>query len=160
MSLSRFSNRWSWGGVLVLAAACSDGPCFNGPCPLPATAVLTLTSATSTGIVTGATVQDGPNTIPCQPGSCVVLGYGGTHQFVISAPGFQNASVTAVVNETDPKCGCPTVDTAHLNVVLVPTSLECCNVSEKLWRPATLSPTAAQSGAVAALGPSARSGVR
>jgi hypothetical protein len=87
---------------------------------------VTVTNAASGGAVPTAVIQLGgqsTSSIPCSssPTVCAVPGYRGTYSVMVSAPGFQSKTQTITVAGTEgEECHCPTVETGHVNVALVP----------------------------------------
>jgi hypothetical protein len=52
--------------------------------------------------------------------SCLVPGYSGTYNLELLAPGFEDKTLSVTVPGTTPACGCSSVATQHVNVVLMP----------------------------------------
>jgi hypothetical protein len=113
--------------LALLAMSCGDSgggaSCLALPCPLPFAVIITVTSSVASAQVSGVTMHSqGPMTGdgPCNGGTCYVPGGAGSYVVDISAPGFTTAHVSVSVTGTAAKCGCGSVDTAHLSVSLVP----------------------------------------
>ncbi len=102
--------------------------CFPPPCPIPVAVDLRVTSLAG-GPVPGLTVDlagSGSGSVPCNVeetrNRCVVPGGYGTYHLRVAAPGFQTADLTVVVaGSAAPRCGCETVQTQEVEVVLAPT---------------------------------------
>jgi hypothetical protein len=114
--------------LLAGATACASGSadCVIPPCALPVAVTVAVTSSISGGAVAGSFVQARgySSPLPCNqsPGTtCYVLGSAGTYQLDIGAPGFQTVHIAVEVKGTSAKCGCGTVEAAHLSIALVPT---------------------------------------
>ena len=115
--------------IATLAAACgSDSrPCIVTPCPMQFAAVVTIASSASSAPVSGAFVNEvAPSASTqnlCNGDSCYVPGGPATYQLDVGAPGFTTQHLTVTVTGTsEQKCGCGSVDTKQLMVVLVPAS--------------------------------------
>jgi len=116
---------------MVLTACGSDAiDCVLPPCLYPTAVIVTVTSASATQPLTdGVFLKEmAPSTMDasCSPGptaTCYVPGMAATYQLQIGSPGFQ--VVTKTVNVTadpTPKCGCPKINTVHLDVSLSPST--------------------------------------
>jgi hypothetical protein len=110
---------------MPITMACSSGECIIPPCVAPVAITLTVTSANSTGGLTGSFVLAPGYTSPIQctqsPGTtCTVFGNPGTYELDIGAPGFTTTHRSVVVMGTSAECGCPSISTQHLDVSLAP----------------------------------------
>lgn len=106
-------------------AACRGQDCLALPCALPVAIIITLTDAAGAPPPSGSTVHVSgalAGTVPCDGGTCIVPGTAGTYALDVAAPGFQSAQRTVTVHGMSPECGCPTVDTERVNVVLLRSS--------------------------------------
>lgn len=113
--------------IPLMVLACKTDCIPTADCALQIALTVSVTSSTSGAPVTGSFVQvqspQSTTPIPCNqaPGtSCEIRGYAGTYVVVVGAPAFQSAQRTQVVGGNDPRCGCATVDTRHIDVALVP----------------------------------------
>jgi hypothetical protein len=114
--------------IAVGASRCSSPECVHPPCALPTAILLSVTSAAGEPITGSSADVSGAVTITpalkCNTGSlanmCTVLGGAGTYAVRVSAPGFQTVEQAVVVTGSQPPCGCGTVDTRMLTIVLVP----------------------------------------
>lgn len=52
----------------------------------------------------------------------MIPGPPGTYTLTVTAPGYQTLQRTVEVQGTNPPCGCPTPQTEHVTVVLLPAS--------------------------------------
>jgi hypothetical protein len=113
--------------VLGFAACGHDAPeCLALPCAIPLAVQINVTSArggpvadvavTISGAVTGAASCNTDATATV----CYVAGVAGTYELETTAPGFEPVRRTVTVSGTSPECGCPTVTTVRLDVVLDP----------------------------------------
>jgi len=96
--------------------------CLQTPCPLPIALAVVVTSGSSGGGVTGASVAvsgAGLSTVPCDS-SCIIPGYAGNYTLVVSAPGYQSTQRTVLVQGSSPSCGCASAQTEHVSFVLTP----------------------------------------
>jgi hypothetical protein len=66
----------------------------------------------------GAAVGSGQCLADQSATSCLVPGYSGTYNLQFVAPGFEDKALTVTVTGTTPACGCSSVATQHVNVVL------------------------------------------
>jgi hypothetical protein len=125
---STFATLTRGGALSVALAACSHD-CVALPCTAPIAVFLTVTASGSSASISGAVVNASgalSETIPCssQPTGavCVIGGYAGTYNLAVAAPGFQSVMRTVVVAGDAPSgCGCPSIDTQHISIALVPT---------------------------------------
>lgn len=116
--------------LLSLNAGCGHSAqpeCVALPCALPVAIGVSVTSSKG-GPVPGLTLTLSgaeSGSAQCDVGdsatSCTVPGVSGTYGLQLSAPGFQGKTLSVVVPGTSPACGCPTVDTQQVSVVLEPT---------------------------------------
>jgi hypothetical protein len=115
-------------GVLnaVLAGCGRDGEsdCVVHPCPLPLAIAISVTAATG-GPVAGVSVEisgAATGSMQCNTSStataCAFPGMPGTYNLKVSAPGFLTVTQVVTVQGSAPPCGCPTVFTQHLDLVL------------------------------------------
>ena len=58
-------------------------------------------------------------TVPCDA-SCFIPGYAGSYTLTATAPGYQTVKQTVVVQGSSPACGCATVQTKQVSLVLAP----------------------------------------
>ena len=100
--------------------------CLALPCALPLAIEVRIT-AVGGGPLTGAALQvTGVVTasIPCDAGPtgnmCPVPGVAGAYDLEAKASGFQTVRRSVTVKGTTPECGCPTVETARLDLALTP----------------------------------------
>ena len=110
-----------WAVLGLASAGCRQHECLALPCALPVAIVITATAADGGAPVSDAAVQVSgalTSTLPCPGGTCRVPGTAGTYTLDVHAPGFQAAQRTVTVGGTNPACGCPTVETAQVNVAL------------------------------------------
>ena len=128
MSIIRRTPLLPLAALSAAFAACGahdDRECLHPPCAIPAAIIINVTAGVGGGPISGAFVRVSGaivSTIPCDggPGStCYVPGLAGTYSLEVGAPGFQTAPRTVVVQGTNPECGCPTVNTEHLDMALV-----------------------------------------
>jgi len=78
--------------------------------PVPA---LTMT-------LSGAVSGSGPCTVGASSTTCRVPGMPGTYTLRLAAPGFQEKTLGVEVQGSTPACGCASVQTQQLDVVLTP----------------------------------------
>jgi len=116
-------------GLIVLAVlgvgltSCGH-ECPALPCALPIAITISVTKAAAGGPVEGATVQvtgAATTSMPC-PALCRVPGTAGTYNLDVTAPGFAPVRRTVVVEGTTPPCGCPTVVSQSVTIVLASAS--------------------------------------
>jgi hypothetical protein len=116
---------------LAFAAACGDGGgevvCVTPLCALPIAIRLTVTGGNAAPVNGLLFKIIGPGAgFTCDPigaSICAVLGYEGSYQLDISAPGFQSVQKTVQVGGTGPqRCGCRVVNTENVVVALVASS--------------------------------------
>jgi hypothetical protein len=115
--------------VISSVLSCGGDPvCVIPPCAFPVAIQVSVHTGTSQSGVVGAFVRaSGTNDIPCAGGSaapCIVPGDAGTYQLDVGAPGFQTVHRTVdVTGKGAAGCGtCPSVDTQHLDIALIPTT--------------------------------------
>jgi hypothetical protein len=122
----------SLAGLLCLTGACrhpTESDCLAYPCPVPFAIMLTATSAAGgpvaglTFTVSGAAVGSGPCLAGQSATSCLVPGYAGTYNLQLVAAGFEDKTLSVTVTGTTPECGCGSVATQHVDVVLTPRSV-------------------------------------
>ena len=111
--------------ALTLASCGEDHACLALPCAMPAAVEVRITWASGDPVagatvrVTGATTT----TVICNGGAlgnmCVVPGVGGSYQLEVGASGYQTTRRSVTVVGSTPACGCPQVQTEHLDLVLV-----------------------------------------
>jgi hypothetical protein len=110
-------------GALILSSAGCRQECLALPCALPIALEVTVTAAGSGSGVTGASLEitgAESTTLPCDS-SCMVPGYAGTYVLNVTAPGYQPAARTVVVQGSSPSCGCGSVQREQVSIVLTPT---------------------------------------
>ena len=114
---------------LVWLTACqhpTESDCMQVPCPLPFAITLTVSSAAGgpvpdlTLTVTGRVSSTGPCSVGPSATSCLVAGTAGTYDLQLAAAGFQDKTLSVTVAGSSPACGCPSVQTQHVDVVLTP----------------------------------------
>ena len=95
-------------------------------CAPPVAITVTATSAAG-GPVPGLTYTSSgalSNSGPCQPAGtttvCTIFGGQGTYNVLLTAPGFQDNTLSVTVTGTMPQCGCPIIQTQQASVVLIP----------------------------------------
>ncbi|HVN32553.1 MAG TPA: hypothetical protein VMT45_11265 [Thermoanaerobaculaceae bacterium] len=69
----------------------------------------------------GAAVGSGQCDAGPSSTSCVVPGMPGTYELRLTAAGFQEKTLTVAVQGSTPPCGCTSVETRQLDVVLQPS---------------------------------------
>jgi hypothetical protein len=97
-------------------------------CVLGPAVQVTVRAAGADGAIDEATVEvitSSPTApVSCSPGpastTCRVLGYPGTYDLVVKAPGFLSESRAARVEGKDTPCGCPVTRTEDITVTLWP----------------------------------------
>ncbi|MEO5818691.1 MAG: PEGA domain-containing protein [Gemmatimonadaceae bacterium] len=110
---------------LLALSACIETDCVIVPCAQPLALSIRVSSAINGGPVSNAVAQITGGitaTIPClgSPTTCLAPGSAGTYTVTISAPGFQSVTQTVTVKGKEPeKCGCGTVEAAHLDIGLM-----------------------------------------
>ncbi len=105
----------------------TEPDCVVHPCPPPMAIMVSVTSGAG-GPVRGLTVAfsgASSGSTQCTTGesstSCYVSGMAGTYNLQLTAPGFQNQVLSVVVpGITPPPCGCTSVVTQQLSVVMTP----------------------------------------
>jgi hypothetical protein len=126
MSASR-GTLASLAGLLCLTGACrhpTESDCVPHPCPLSFAIRLTATSAAGGPVAgltltfSGAAVGSGQCGADQSATLCLVPGYPGTYSLQLAAPGFEDKTLSVAVTGTTPACGCSSVATQHVNVVL------------------------------------------
>jgi len=96
------------------------------PCPLPVAITLNATSAAGgpvpglTLTLSGAASGSGQCTGGASATSCFVPGAPGTYNLQLTAAGFQEKTLSVVVPGSTPQCGCASVETQQVSVVLTP----------------------------------------
>jgi hypothetical protein len=108
--------------ALTLPLAGCNGDCPVHPCPLPTALTVELTSSSSGAAVNGASVAVSGTvsaTVPCDA-RCTIGGYAGTYTLVVTAPGYESAERTVLVQGSTPACGCASVQTQELSFGLTP----------------------------------------
>jgi hypothetical protein len=113
--------------LVGISAGCTQPDCIMPPCPMPIAIRVTVTSAAGgpvpglTMTVSGSVSSSGPCATGESASSCFEPGVPGTYNLRLTAPGFQDATLRVVVPGTTPECGCPTVQTQQVSVVLTPS---------------------------------------
>jgi hypothetical protein len=115
--------------LVGVSAGCShqtQPDCVMTPCPAPLAIVMNVTSAAG-GPVPGLTLTfsgSASGSGQCSAGQsstlCVVVGMPGSYNLQLTAPGVQAKIISATVVGITPACGCTSVQTQQLNVVLTP----------------------------------------
>ena len=131
--MRRIAALLALGSSFGIVVACGTGDsldlqCVPPPCPIPLAIQLRVSSAAG-GPVPGLTVDligSHQGSVPCSTegasSRCSLLGYRGTYQMRIAATGFRTMEIAVVVPGTDgPRCGCPTIETQQVEVVLTPS---------------------------------------
>ena len=115
--------------LLCVSTGCNrqtQADCVMLPCPLPVAIMLSATSAAGgpvfglTLMVSGAASGSGQCTGGASATSCVVPGMPGTYDLQLTAAGFQDRTLSVVVPGSTPQCGCTSVQTQQVTVVLTP----------------------------------------
>jgi hypothetical protein len=135
--------------LVCIGAGCShqaEPDCVARPCPMPMAIVLSVTSAMGGPVprltLTYSGVASGSG--QCGAGesatSCVVPGMPGTYELRLTAAGFQDKALSVTVQGSTPACGCPSVQTQQLDVVLTPSQTQRIDVRGldppgAAWRP-------------------------
>jgi len=112
--------------IALVASRCSSPECVHPPCALPTAIIISVTSAAGEPITGASAEVSGAVTITpaltCNTGSlanmCRVFGGIGTYDVRVSAPGFQAVEQSIVVTGTQSACGCGSVDTRMVTIVL------------------------------------------
>jgi hypothetical protein len=117
-------------GLACCALACSnDSQCLALPCPFPIAALISVTAANApTGIVgvTGVVTGTLSEMTSCGQGAepavvCLISGGPGVYHVVLSASGYQSATLDFTVAGKAAGCNsCGEADTKHLTVVMLP----------------------------------------
>ena len=113
--------------TMLLAGCAGDAIVCNLPCPLPEVGAITVTASNTPAGIAGVSVTVGGVTRGCPQGIdgaavCHIYGNLGTYHVVLSAPGYQSASVDFTATDAAPStCGCGQVDTQRRSVALQPT---------------------------------------
>ena len=126
----------TFGSLAVIAglgAACghqTQPDCLSVPaaaaCALPVAITVTATSASGgpvpglTFTSSGALSGSGPCNAAGATTICTIFGGQGTYTVLLTAPGFQDKTLTVTVPGTMPACGCPTIQMQQISVVLAP----------------------------------------
>ena len=115
--------------LVACATGCSDPAqpdCVIPPCPMPMAIMVSVTSATGgpvpalTVTLSGTTSGSGQCNAGPSASSCVVPGMPGPYTLQFAASGFQPKAVSVTVSGSTPACGCTSVQTQQLDVVLTP----------------------------------------
>ena len=114
--------------ALVISAGCNViGPdCAHPPCPSPMAAVLQVTSSVGgpvpglTMTMSGAVSGSGPCSVGASSTKCMVPGGPGKYTLRLAAAGFQEKTLNVEVQGSTPECGCTSVQTQQLDVMLTP----------------------------------------
>lgn len=115
---------------------CASPECTYPPCPVPTAISIVVTSASGDPILgASADVTGAVKTVTsCRNGSqaniCLVPGTAGTYDLRVSAAGYQTATQNVVVSGTNPPCGCPTVNSQTITVVLTPMEVDSVNAQK------------------------------
>ena len=113
------------------ASACGrDGAdCLALPCAVPFAVQVTVTAAGSGAPVPGAFVAvagpvsgQGACAQAAVGTQCAVAGGAGTYELDVGAPGYRTVHRQVVVAGTAPPCGCPSAETQHVDVALLPAA--------------------------------------
>ena len=117
--------------VLAMSiAACdheTEPDCLQVPCPLPIAITVTVTSSAGgpvsglTAAVSGAVTGSGFCRVDAAATVCMVPGGPGTYNLRLTAPGFQEYTVSVTVPGSTPPCGCTVGQHQDLAVVLSPS---------------------------------------
>ena len=109
--------------ALTLPLAGCNGDCAVHPCPLSTALVVELTSSSSGAAVNDASIAVSgavSTAVPCDA-RCTIGGYAGTYSLVVTAPGYESAERTVLVQGSTPACGCASAQTQELSFVLTPS---------------------------------------
>ena len=114
--------------LIGISAAChqNEADCIPPPCPLPVAITLTVISAAGgpvpdlTFTLSGSASGSGQCSAGPSATSCIVLGMPGTYEMRLTAPGFQDRTLSVTVQGSTPPCGCPSVQPQRLEIVLDP----------------------------------------
>jgi hypothetical protein len=120
---------------LALALCCgggcnheSDSDCIPPPCPVPMAIMVRVTSSTGgpvpnlTLTLSGAVIGSGSCSAYASANSCVVFGDGGIYNLRLTAPGFEEKTLSVTVQGGPaPPCGCPSVQRQDVDVILSPS---------------------------------------
>lgn len=103
----------------------SEPDCIPPPCPVPIAIVARVTSSTG-GPVPNLTLTSGRVSSSCgvdaSASSCIVIGYSGTYNLRLTAPGFEEKTLGLTVQGSPaPPCGCPSVQRQDVDVILNPS---------------------------------------
>jgi hypothetical protein len=127
--VARGFRRNSLAVLVGVSAGCgyTQPDCVRVPCALPIAVMVSVTSAAGgpvpglTLTFSGAASGSGPCTVGPSAATCVVPGTAGTYGLRLTAAGFQDRTLTVTVQGSTPACGCPSVQTERLAVVLDPS---------------------------------------
>ena len=104
----------------------AEPDCIMPPCPMPMAITASVSSAAGgpvpglTLTLSGATSGSGQCTGGQTTTECVVPGMPGTYNLQFTAAGFQEKTVSVVVQGSTPPCGCTSVQVQQVTVVLTP----------------------------------------
>jgi hypothetical protein len=120
----------SLGLLLCLSAGCSNHPtqpdCQIPVCPLPMAILLSVTSTSDDPVpgltltVSGAASGSTQCTVGESATSCYVPGMPGMYNLHLTAAGFQDETLSVAVSGTTPPCGCTSVQTQRVRLLLTP----------------------------------------
>ena len=107
----------------TLSLAACHQECVAHPCPLPIALEVVVAAATSGAGVSGASVvvTGAASVTQSCDSSCIIPGYAGSYTLMVTAPGYQPAESTVVVQGSNPGCGCASARTEHVSFVLALT---------------------------------------
>ena len=115
--------------LICVSVGCShqaEPDCIPPPCPIPRAVMASVTSAAGgpvsglTLTLSGATSGSGQCTAGPSTTECVVFGMPGTYNLQFTAVGFQDKTISVVVQGSTPPCGCSSVQVQQVTVVLTP----------------------------------------
>lgn len=115
--------------LLICVVGCNrqtEPDCIMPPCPMPMAIMASVTSASGgpvpglTLTLSGATSGSGQCTAGQSTTECVVPGMPGTYNLQFTAAGFQDKTISVVVQGSTPPCGCTSVQLQQVAVVLTP----------------------------------------
>jgi hypothetical protein len=124
-------GRWKLASLALIYVSAGCGgqirpDCVMPPCAMPMAIIASVTSAAGGSVPgltltwSGATSGSGQCTAAESATECVVPGLPGTYNLQLAAVGFQDQTLSLVVTGSTPACGCTSVQTQRVSVVLTP----------------------------------------